>query len=170
MMKIKHDMFNWYVIYTYPNYEKKVLKGSSQKNISCYLPTQKVVRQWSDRRKTIEIPLFPNYVFVYVSRQERFKILDVNGVANYVMHCGNPVIISDEDVDKIRRMAGERDIAVEDKLTEGSLVKIMDGPFTGMEGILFKKKGQDRFGVRIEGINQVLSIDTANLSFTSIAI
>lgn len=149
---------NWCVLYTYPNYEKKVLRTATQKNIICFLPTHKVVRQWSDRKKTIEVPLFPNYLFVHTNRQNRFEILDILGVTHFVSHCGKPAIISPQEIDLIRKMTAEREVSLERDFLKGDLVKIVDGPFSGLEGILFEKKGNSRFAVKIEGINQSISI------------
>jgi transcriptional antiterminator RfaH len=157
-------IFNWYVIYTYPNFEKKIQQSLLKKNIMCFLPLQKMMRQWSDRKKVIEVPLFPNYVFVYISNLERFRVLDILGVSRYISYNGSPAIISDDAISKIKKMMHGPDIVIENYL-EGDLIKIIDGPFTGLTGIVFERKGKKRFGIRIEAINQCLSVE---LNATSI--
>lgn len=154
---------NWYVLYTYPNYEKKVLKVASQKNIPCFLPTQKVVRIWSDRRKILEVPLFPNYLFVQVNKQNRFTILDILGVVRFVSHSGKPALISDDEIKLIKKMSNSQEITLEQDFVNGDLVRIVEGPFIGLEGILFHKKGKNRLAIRIEGINQSISISSCKL-------
>lgn len=153
---------NWCVLYTYPNYEKKVLKVATQKNITCFLPTQKVERTWSDRRKILEIPLFPNYLFVQVNKQNRFTILDILGVVRFVSLSGKPAIISDYEIDLIRKMTNGPEVALEREFVNGDLVRIIEGPFMGLEGILFQKKGKHRLSIRINGINQSISISTSS--------
>jgi transcriptional antiterminator RfaH len=155
---------NWCVLYTYPNYEKKILKAAIKKDIVCFLPTQKVVREWSDRRKILEVPLFPNYLFVQVNKQNRFKILDITGVVRFVSHSGRPAVISNYEIDLIKKMADSEEITLEQDLINGDLVRIIDGPFTGLSGTLFQRKGKDKLAVKIEGLNQSISISISKLT------
>jgi transcription antitermination factor NusG len=159
MLQSQNLGLKWYILYTYPNYEKKILKVLTQKNIFCFLPTQRIIRQWSDRKKTIEVPLFPNYLFVYTTNQERVKQLDISGVARYVTHCGKPVTVSQQEIEIVEKMVAKSDISVESDLIERDIVKIVEGPFTGLEGIFFQRKGRTRVGVKIEAMNQFLCVE-----------
>ncbi len=58
------SMEGWYAAYTMPKFEKRIYGELVKKNVEAYLPVQQVFRQWSDRVKKIELPLFPNYIFV----------------------------------------------------------------------------------------------------------
>ena len=83
----------WYAVYTKPRWEKKIDSVLARKGIESWCPLQKVQRQWSDRKKTIEEPLFKSYVFVHVDEQERVKVLMTDGVLNYVFYLGKPAAI-----------------------------------------------------------------------------
>lgn len=150
--------FKWYVVYTFPNSEKKVHTNLVQKEMISFLPLQKVTRQWSDRKKIVEIPLFPNYIFVYTTNQEKFKILDIVGVSRYITYNGSPATISEKEIITIKKLMVNSEVIVE-KYLEGDTVKIMDGPFDGLTGVVFERKGKTRFGVKLASINQSLSVE-----------
>ncbi|MEN5197006.1 UpxY family transcription antiterminator [Sphingobacterium faecium] len=158
----------WYVIYTFASYEKKVERLLKKKNIDCFLPLRREVRQWSDRKKIICTPLFPNYIFVYSNTSERFDLLQIHGVSKFVSFEGKPVCISDEEINIIRMMSSA-DLVVEKKFVkQGDWIKVIHGPFRGLEGIVFEHRGKTRFGVRIESINQLLSIEICNSAIQKI--
>src|SRR6201987_931828 len=75
----------WYLIYTRPQQEKKVALQCSQFQIQHFLPTVKSVRQWHDRKKVVEAPLFPSYLFVYPKdRFEYYQVIDMDGSCHYI--------------------------------------------------------------------------------------
>ncbi|AOM78748.1 UpxY family transcription antiterminator [Pedobacter steynii] len=149
----------WYVVYTYPNYEKKVQSIFLRSNIPCFLPVQTVIRNWSDRKKAVEIPLFPNYIFVYADHKTKYQVLNVYGVSRYVSSNGAPVTISENEIDVIKKLMVVPGIVVERKVDAGDLVEITDGAFEGIKGVVFKKSSKSRLGIKIRGINQFLSIE-----------
>jgi transcription antitermination factor NusG len=148
----------WYVAHTIPRYEKKVYNELVKKQVEVYLPVQKVYRQWSDRVKKIEVPLFPSYVFIKGSEPNRQSTLRTKGVLTFVSFDGKPAQVCDRDINIIKNLENEA-LEVEQGLVEGSLVRIIRGPLAGFEGILFSKKGKHRFGVRIDTINHSLSLE-----------
>lgn len=160
--------FKWYVVYTFPNSEKKVHTCLVQKDMTSFLPLQKVTRQWSDRKKIVEIPLFPNYIFVYTTSHEKFKVLDIDGVSRYITYNGSPATISEKDITTIKRLIGNSEVVVE-KYLEGDTVKIVDGPFIGLSGVVFERKGKTRFGIKIASINQSISVELDISSIKKIA-
>jgi transcription antitermination factor NusG len=149
---------NWYTAYTFPNLEMKVYGELLKQNVEAYLPVQKVVRQWSDRKKKLTVPLFPSYIFINTDQKRRYELLDIKGILRFVSFGGKPAIISNDDIVSIQRLENE-DFEIEPNLVEGDNVIIRHGPFTGLKGKLFNKKGKQRFGVRLNTINQSLSID-----------
>ncbi|HET8963076.1 MAG TPA: UpxY family transcription antiterminator [Chitinophagales bacterium] len=159
--------FRWYVVYTCPNSEKKVHTSLEQKNIISFLPLKKVTRQWSDRRKIIEIPLFPNYIFVYTTKQERFKVLDISGVSRYIMYNKCPATISENEITTLKKLIINKEAVIEQYL-EGDKINIVDGPFNGLTGIIFERKGKTRFGVRLESINRSISVELNGSSIRKI--
>jgi len=150
---------NWYVLYTYPQYEKKVYNDLLKLNYASLLPTQKVTKIWSDRKKKVDVPLFPNYVFVRISHRERYKALNVHGVARFISFEQGPVTISEKEIETIAKLANGIDVAVERKLALGDKVSICGGPFDGMEGLISNKNGKNRFFVELSSLKQVLSVE-----------
>lgn len=155
---------NWHIVYTFPNYEKKSYLSLLKINIPTFLPIQKVQRQWSDRKKTIEVPLFPSYLFVKIPRKERFKVLEIYGIKKYITSLGNPVIIPESQIAYIKKMLECKSLNTEHTLRNGDRVVITDGPFKEMQGVLFGAKGKERLGVKIESLNQTISIDISKSS------
>jgi transcription antitermination factor NusG len=149
---------NWYTAYTFPNLEKKVYKEFIKRNVNAYLPLHKVIRQWSDRRKELCVHLFPGYVFIHTNEKRRFDLYDINGFLRFVCFQGKPAIISEEEIMSIKRFENT-EFEIEKHLIEGDNVIITTGPFTGLKGKLFLKRGKKRFGVRLNTLNQSLSLD-----------
>ncbi len=164
MKSVSLNVFNWYVIYTHPNFEKKVFNSLQQRDIISFLPSKKITKQWSDRKKTVEVPLFSCYLFVYTTIHDRFKVLEIRGVRNYVSFNGSPVTITDDEISLIKKMISDPEVMLENYL-EGDSVKIIKGPFMGFTGIIFERKGKTRFGVKLKAINQSLSVE---LNYSSI--
>ena len=71
---------NWWALYTKPRHEKKAKLEIEKKGITVYLPLNRVLRQWSDRKKWIEEPLFPGYIFIHGDAVERHQAVQSNGV------------------------------------------------------------------------------------------
>ena len=100
----------WYALYTKPRWEKKIDSVLVRKGIESWCPLQKVERQWSDRKKVIEDPLFKSYVFVHIDPSERTKVLSTDGVLNFVHYLGKPAVIKDEEVATIKKYLAEKDV------------------------------------------------------------
>ncbi len=97
----------WLAVYTKPRCEKKVHHLLSVKGIESYCPLNKVNRQWSDRVKIVEEPLFKSYVFVRISPEDQTRVRMVDGVMNFVYWLGKPAEIRKEEIDTIRRFMNE---------------------------------------------------------------
>lgn len=134
----------WYAVYTRSRWEKKVVSHLNKINTENYCPLNKVVKQWSDRQKIIEEPLFTSYVFVKITDWQMNSIRLVYGVVNFVYWLGKPAVIPEHEIDLIKRFLSEH---INVKLERAPLnvkdhVKIINGPFTEMEGnvVSLKKK------------------------------
>jgi transcription antitermination factor NusG len=101
------DRKNWYAVYTKPRWEKKVHARMAERGLESYCPLNKVRKQWSDRIKLVEEPLFKSYVFVRVSADDQTRVRMVDGVLNYVYWQGKPARVRDEEIDAIRRFMNE---------------------------------------------------------------
>src|SRR5688572_5910878 len=99
----------WYALYTKPRWEKKVDKLLAEKGMESYCPLQRVQRQWSDRKKIVDEPLFKSYVFVRISDEQQTAVRMVNGVVNFVYWMGKPAIVKDHEIQIIRQFMNEYD-------------------------------------------------------------
>lgn len=138
---------HWYAIYTKPRWEKKVSALCVKRRIECYCPLNKVHRQWSDRVKLVEEPLFKSYVFVHISSGEQAGLRLIDGVLNFVYWLGKPAIIKQEEIERIKRFLNEyQNVIVE------PLELKPDDNVVIRSGILMDKKARvlRTFGKRVE--------------------
>lgn len=96
------DTKTWFVLYVKAQKEIKVAAGLSKLNIEVYCPVTKEVRQWSDRKKTIEVPLFKSYVFVRIKEADRHLVFSVPHVVRYLFWLGKPAIVRSAEIDTIK--------------------------------------------------------------------
>lgn len=127
---------HWIAVYTRPRWEKKVSQLLTNKNIENYCPLNKVVRQWSDRKKIILEPLFTSYVFVNTSIDEYLSIKKTDGVINFVYWLGKPAIIKNTEIESIKTFLSDyTDIELEKiDVNVNEEVKIIHGPLFSMKG------------------------------------
>ncbi len=93
---------NWYALYTCPRHEKKVAEQIEQRQISCFLPLYRSTRRWRDRRKELELALFPGYVFVRIAVDDKLKVLQVPGAVRLVSSNGKPCALPEQEIECLR--------------------------------------------------------------------
>ena len=143
-MEINRVNYNWYAIRVKSRSEKKVYSDLVEQKIEAYLPLQRKLRQWSDRKKWVETPLISGYVFVYISRKEYELVLRIYNVVSYIYFEGKAAIIREEDINLLKRMLGQTESEVEktlEPLKAGQMVRIIAGPLIGVVGELIDFKG-----------------------------
>jgi transcription antitermination factor NusG len=158
---------HWFAVYTKPRWEKKVAALLDEKGIEYYCPLNKVVKQWSDRKKVVMEPIFKSYVFVRVPDAEKWALRNISGIINFVYWLGKPAKVKDEDILTIRKFLHEfSDVQVEEAsaLQVNSRVKIKQGVLMNYHGILVEMHGS-RAKVKIESMGLQLSavFDKKNL-------
>lgn len=153
---------NWHVLYTKPRWEKKVDAQLLRKNIKSWCPVQKIQRQWSDRKKIIEDPLFKSYVFVHTNESERVEILRTEGVLNFVHYLKKPAIISNEEVDLIKRYLAEDEAKISIIASEGfqpeTKVKVSHGVFMNNTGKVVRG-GKKKVYVELQSLGQIMVVE-----------
>lgn len=157
---------HWYAIYTCANHEKRVAEQLRSQSAEYFLPVYQSVRQWKDRRKRLELPLFPGYVFVRIPVRERLRVLKVAGVARLVSFGGVPVPVPEEDIAIIRAcLAGDQAVKPHRYLKRGQRVRVMNGPLTGFTGIVVRQRNRTRLVISFELLQRsvAVEIDTADL-------
>ncbi len=120
---------NWYVIYTKPQNEIKVASALEKMGITTFCPVQTELRQWSDRKKKVKIPLFKSYVFVQLEEIERNLVFSVPGAVRYLFWLGKPAVVKDTEIETIRKWLNSDDIDVLllEKYTVGDEITIERG-------------------------------------------
>jgi transcription antitermination factor NusG len=150
----------WYVAHTNANHEKRVTQQFVQRSVEHFLPLYESVRRWKDRRMTLQLPLFPGYVFVRLALFDRLKILQVPGVARLVGFSGQPAVLADSEIEALRTTARTHLHAEPHPyLTLGRRVRIKRGPLEGIEGILIRKKNALRVVLSIDLIMRSASVE-----------
>jgi transcription antitermination factor NusG len=161
------NKLNWYAVYTKPRWEKKVAKLLEEKGIENYCPLNKVIRQWSDRKKIILEPIFKSYVFVRITDTHKWDLKKINGILNFVYWLGKPAVVKDGEIDTIRKFLNEFsnvEVTEADKLTVNAKVRIRQGVMMNYQGILLEITG-NRAKVKIDsmGISLSAHFDKKNL-------
>jgi len=103
----------WYAAYTKPRCEKKADRLLQLKQIQSWCPVQKIQRQWSDRKKIIEEPLFKSYVFVHISEEEKTEVLKTDGIIQFIYYLGKPAIIRESEIELIKCYLLEKDAHIQ---------------------------------------------------------
>ncbi len=159
---IKQLPKQWFAVYTRARAEKKVYAELRQQGIESFLPLQRKLRRWSDRKKWVEVPMISGYCFVRITRKEYDQVLYNANVVRYVTFEGKAAVIRDNQIDFLKRMLHQTDAEVEvshEKLVPGQKVEVIAGPFNGMMGELVESRGKHRFILRIEQIETVFAIE-----------
>lgn len=154
----------WHVIYTRSRCEKKVAAELLEKEIEYYLPVQKRLRQWKDRKKWIEFPVISGYCFVYISRFEYEDVLKLNNVVSYLTFEGKPAIVREDEISALKIMLLQPDEVTisHDHYEKGEEVEITGGPLEGSRGELVEIRGKKKFLVRLEQINTIVYVEILN--------
>lgn len=151
---------HWYVFYTKGRWEKKTKANLEKFGFEVFLPTVKIMRQWSDRKKKVEVPLFNSYIFVKEEENRIHDVLNIPGVTWSIRHNGKPAYLREEELEMIKRIIGSG-YAVEaegyDELEKGDEVEIIDGPLKGFKGVIDKSVEQN-FRVIIPSIGQAVKV------------
>lgn len=152
----------WYAIYTRSKAEKKVQLELDYLGIESYLPLVTRYRQWSDRKKKVEEPLFRSYVFVYIHESQLYTVRNVPNVARFVSIEGKPSVVPDSQIMAIRYYLDEQDQQEEvdsSVIQEGQLVRIKQGHMEGLIGRMIHYRNKYRLVVQIEAVGQLISLN-----------
>ena len=161
-MEVVTQEKKWHVIYTKAKWEKKVDTLLLQKGFESWCPLQKKERQWSDRKKIIEEPLFRSYVFVKVSKDQYTQLLSTNGVVRFLYFDKKPAIIRDKEIELIKKYLGESYTNIEvvdmSNIPAQTKVSVNQGLFMGQKGEVVKS-GKKSVFVRLESINMMMIVE-----------
>jgi transcription antitermination factor NusG len=156
----EHCEPQWYAAYTSANHEKRVAEQLGVREVEHFLPTYSSVRRWKDRRVTLQLPLFPGYVFVRMALRNRLQVLQVPGLARLVGFGSTPAPLPQRDIDVLRAglTTGVR-AEPHPHLNVGRRVRVKEGPLAGLEGILLRWKANWRVVLSIDLIQRAVAVD-----------
>lgn len=158
----------WFAVYTRPRFERRAAEMLSRQGIENWLPLQKVKKQWSDRVKWVEEPVFKSYLFVRISERDYFNTLNTYGVVRFVTFGGQAAPIAESQMDFLRRLldTGYELEAVPMELEIGSQVEIIKGPLAGRQGVLIQRAGDKKFRIDLDfmGYSVFVTVPIDNLT------
>jgi transcription antitermination factor NusG len=152
------NSYHWYPIYTKSRSEKKISELFALKKINHYLPLKKTLKQWSDRKKWIEEPLIPSYIFVNISQKEYLSVLETKGVVRFIYFSGKIAPISDVQINNLKTYLStdfEPEVTFRN-LAKGQKVEIIEGKLKGFEGELISYQNENRLILRFEALGQTV--------------
>jgi transcription antitermination factor NusG len=155
------DVENWYAVQTRARHEKVAAQRLCEKGVTTFYPTVTEVHRWSDRKKTVELPLFGCYLFVKLmpSNEDRQKVLRIDSVLGLVGtdRMGTP--IPSEQIDAVRTLVNEKlPYACHPYLKAGQRVRIRSGALDGLEGILLSRKGDRKLILSVDAMQRSLAV------------
>lgn len=151
----------WFALYTTPRHEKRVAQHLGLREIEHFLPLYFARRRWSDgSRVTLELPLFPGYLFVHIQRQERVRVLEVPGALAIVIGTGGaPAALPDATIQALRLGLETRTAEPYALPAAGQRVRVHTGAFAGMEGVVLRNKNRCRVVLTLEQIMRSFSVE-----------
>ena len=151
---------NWYALYTRHQHEKVIARHLSEMGFEVFLPLAREIHQWGDRRKTIEVPLFPSYVFLFGSLNRQIEILNVPGACWFVSSGGKVGIISPAEIDALRRtVTSQLPYEPHPFVQCGERVRVRCGPLAGIEGVVMRRKGATRLVLPVAMLRRSVSVE-----------
>ncbi|NOT89846.1 MAG: UpxY family transcription antiterminator [Lysobacter sp.] len=148
------------VLRTRSRHEHLVESCLQRKSIKAYLPKHKVTRRWKDRRRVVELPLFPGYVFVQPSADQYADMRYIRGSCGLVLIGNQPATMPEKDLQAVKILVGSgADLKLDMNIVVGQRVKVVSGPFAGAEGELVKVKSQERLVINAHLLGSSVSVE-----------
>jgi len=151
---------NWYALYTNARHEKIVARQLEERCIETFLPLYRTWHRWKDRRKQVELALFPSYVFVKIEEDNKLRVLKVPGAVNLVSFNGRMAALPEREIEALRN-ALENDTYAEPcpYLRVGRKVRVVRGPMAGAEGVLSRKKDTSRVVISVDVLMRSVAVE-----------
>jgi transcription antitermination factor NusG len=150
----------WHALHVRSNFERIVFSQLQEKGYTLFLPTYRVRRQWSDRVKQIDVPLFPGYVFCRLDAQYRIPIITTPGVVQ-IVGCGRqPVAISEDEIAAVRAVTNSTlPYMPWSEFTIGRPVVVESGPLMGVQGVLVSVKPPHRLVISVRILQRSVAVE-----------
>jgi transcription termination/antitermination protein NusG len=155
----------WFAVWTRSRQEKVAAAMLNMVGVDHFLPLKSELRQWSDRKQTVSVPLFCGYLFVRMNptKDSRLEVLKAPGIAGFVGNSAGPLPIPDQQIEDIRTLLDRRvDCTVIPILEEGDRVRVVRGPLTGIEGRLLQSNSSSRLLISIEMLHKSIAVSLSS--------
>jgi transcriptional antiterminator RfaH len=155
---------SWYAVWTRSRQEKAAAEMLGRLGVQHYLPLRSELRQWSDRKQVVEVPLFSGYLFVCMNpvKDSRLTVLKVPGIAAFVGNQTGPLPIPHKEIEDIQTvLASGINSSVQPSLKEGDRVRVVRGALAGVEGTLVRVNSESRLFISIDMIRQSLAVSVS---------
>lgn len=167
MMEIENQLDDkerkWFAVYTKPRAEKKVNEQLEQYGYEVYLPLKKELRQWKDRRKWVEVPLFNSYVFLKVNAKQYYEIPKlIKGFVKFVTIGGQKIAVREEEIETIKKLldySGDNIDVLNEDFRLNQKVEVRIGQLKGLKGKLVEFRGKYKIAVRIDALGTDLLVE-----------
>ena len=151
---------NWYAVYTWAHHERRVAEMMAQRKLRGFLPVYRSLRRWKDRRKQMELALFPGYVFVRMALRDRLRVLELPSVVRLVSFNGQPAVLPEAEIEQLRqRLSRGGCLEPHPYLRVGRRVRVSGGPMQGLEGIIVRRKDRCRVVFSLDLIMRSVAVE-----------
>jgi transcription antitermination factor NusG len=151
---------HWYAAHVRSRHEKQVALQLEERRVNCFLPVYRSVRRWKDRRKELDLVLFPGYVFVHLDLKDRLRVLQVPSVVRLVSFNGYPAPLPDGEIEALSNgLAKGVRAEPHPYLKVGHRVRVKYGPLAGTQGILVRRKDKFRIVLSIDLIMRSVAVE-----------
>jgi len=154
------EIKNWYPVCTQSRAEKKAHLHLCNKNITSYLPTEKKLKQWSDRKKWVEEPLLRSYLFVHISPHQQKDVLMTPGIARFIYFSGKIASIPAQQIEQLKMLTASPytlEVTAEN-LSAGEKITIKAGALRGMNAEVVEYRSQKRLLLRLSDLNNAILV------------
>ena len=157
----------WYALYTKSRAEKKALEELTNAGIEKYLPLKKVLRQWSDRKRWVEMPIISSYIFIHILPSDYQCVFDFRSIMSFVSYKGRACVIPESDITAMKRtIENKMDFSVETtNVAKGQLITVTSGPLEGIKGEVIDVRGTKKLILSICNIGYTLVVNLEDATF-----
>ena len=161
MTSLSSSQKKWYVIVSRMRHYRKASAILEKLGFSFYLPIQRQLHYWSDRKKWIDVPILSPYIFLFSNELERRKLFQSSNSFHFLNNDGSLATAREEEIEKVKMLCNySSEIKVEkDPIKRGDPVNVNGGPLCGMNGYALQENGKHRFLVKILSLGQFVSVD-----------
>lgn len=155
------DPKSWHAVTTKKIPYKKAPAILDKLGYSYYLPLQKQLHYWSDRKRWIDVPILYPYVFIFTNISERKLLFETCDFFRFLRNNGKLAVAKNEEIERIKLLCIYKyDIQIEStEIKKGDRVVVMHGPLAGMKGFAVQENGKHRFLVQIESLGKFASVE-----------